>query len=415
MKLSDKIRFVRQNMAKNKSRVFMTILATAMGCSFLMMIASVAFGLQRSMVDNLLQGQTVTQIQVHGKKEADNNYVPATLTDAESFKAMEHVKAVTAQLNLQGNVALQDYKNTVHTIVTNIEQEVKAGLKLSEGQLPAKNTETVVGYHFAEQLRKEGATNGYDQPLLGQTITFQAKGFNHETKKKEMLAPIKLTIVGILDKPAREWVEDSTLYLDDSWEKAVFFNGSDLVPNIKVYADKASNVTMISKALRSSNFSIYSVADSVKEMDLVFLVMKIGLIFVGTIAVLIASIGIYNTMTMAVTERAQDIGIMKAIGATPKTIRSVFMMESFGIGLCGAIIGIAVSYGLSIVINAAVPPIISSVLEGRTPKGFTFTYIPLSLTLVSVAISLGVAVLSGMRPARRATRIDVLSALRRDI
>ena len=174
-------------------------------------------------------------------------------------------------------------------------------------------------------------------------------------------------------------------------------------------------VTTISKELRDQDYQIYSVADSIKQMDLVFLVMKIGLIFVGTIAVLIASIGIYNTMTMAVTERSQDIGIMKAIGAHPRTIRSVFLLESFGIGLLGVGIGVLVSYGLSAVINIAVPPILSSVLGGDPPKNFIFSDIPLTLTLVSVAISLGVAILSGMRPASRATRIDVLRALRRDI
>lgn len=71
-------------------------------------------------------------------------------------------------------------------------------------------------------------------------------------------------------------------------------------------------------------YSTYSAQNELKQINVIFLIIKIGLITVGTVAVLIASIGIFNTMTMAVTERAQDIGIMKAIGAHPGVIKKSF-------------------------------------------------------------------------------------------
>ena len=392
----------------------MTVLATAMGCTFLMMIASVAFGLQRSLVDEMLQGQTLTEIQIHGKLNGDS-HIAIQQADVDRFNKLEHVKTVTAQRFTQGTATLDGYSINPTGIVTNFEAETKAGMKLSEGRMPTNGSEAIVGYHFAEHLQKDGSQYAYPNSLLGKQIDFNVTGYNPKTEKEEPLGTVKLTIVGLMKKPDKEWIQSTDLYLDDSIQSQLFHEGFEANPNVKVYADSAKHVTTLSKALREEDYSLYSVADSVKEMDLVFLIMKIGLVFVGTIAVLIASIGIYNTMTMAVTERSQDIGIMKAIGANPKTIRSIFLMESFGIGLFGALIGLAVAYGLSAVINAAVPPIIESVLDGKAPEGFTFTFIPLSLSLISIGISLGVAVLSGMRPAARATRIDVLSALRRDI
>jgi len=184
---------------------------------------------------------------------------------------------------------------------------------------------------------------------------------------------------------------------------------------VYVYADDASRLPKLAQAIRDEGYRLYSPSDQIEEMELFFTVMKIGLGFVGTIAVLIASIGIFNTMTMAVTERAQDIGIMKAIGATPRTIRSIFLLESAGIGVLGALIGGAVAYALSFIVNTVLPPILSSVIDSDVPSDFTFSSIPIGLTLASVGISLAVAILSGMRPAARATRIDVLRALRRDI
>lgn len=421
MKFKDKLKFVRQNMSKNKSRIFMTVLATAMGCSFLIMIASVAFGLQQSLVNDLLQDRSITEIQVHALKKGES-YEQLQQADIDAIKNIEHVKAMSVQRMTFGSVSLGEYTglNDTQAVVSNFQEELKAGLELVEGRAPANDSETVVGYHFAKNLTKRDANNAplpneaYNGNLIGETVTFAVKRFNPDTNKEEAVGEYKLTIVGILEKPDREWVESGMLYLSDSYNDQIF--GEELpAASVKVVADSADNVVKVSNELRGQNYSVYSVADTIKEMDLVFLVMKIGLIFVGTIAVLIASIGIYNTMTMAVTERSQDIGIMKAIGANPRTIRGIFLLESFGIGLLGVIIGTIVSYGLSALINAVVPSIIGNVLDGEAPENFMFSSIPITLTLVSAGISLGVAVLSGMRPAARATRIDVLSALRRDI
>jgi acetoin utilization transport system permease protein len=117
-------------------------------------------------------------------------------------------------------------------------------------------------------------------------------------------------------------------------------------------------------------------------------------------------------MTMAVTERTQEIGIMKAIGASPSSIRSIFLLESSYIGMIGTIIGTLVAYLISSVVNLIIPMFLQQ--QGDN-MDFVFSYIPLSLVLIAAAISIGVAILSGMRPARRATEIDVLKALRRDI
>ncbi|VEH80975.1 acetoin transport system substrate binding protein YtrF [Bacillus licheniformis] len=145
---------------------------------------------------------------------------------------------------------------------------------------------------------------------------------------------------------------------------------------------------------------------------------KIGLIFVGVIAVFISAIGIFNTMTMAVTERTQEIGIMKAIGASPNVIRKMFLLESAYIGILGSVLGIIISYGVSFLVNKIIPVILSSVSEGEASAAelsITFSHIPVSLVLIATLISAGVAILSGLNPAIKATRTNVLTALRREL
>lgn len=105
-------------------------------------------------------------------------------------------------------------------------------------------------------------------------------------------------------------------------------------------------------------------------------------------------------MTMAVTERAPDIGIMKAIGANPKTIKQIFLLESSYIGIIGAFIGTIVAYVISIVVNIALPMILEMAFSQETPEGLQFSAIPWSLVVIAVTICLVVTILSGTGPAK---------------
>src|SRR5690625_4933010 len=135
------------------------------------------------------------------------------------------------------------------------------------------------------------------------------------------------------------------------------------------------------------------------------------------IAVVIASIGIYNTMTMAVTVRAQDIAIMKAIGAHAAAIKRIYLIESTYIGLLGAVTGVLIAFGVSVSVNTLLPWVLESALNvpAADLAGIRFSSIPAGLIALSVTLAIAVAIISGLRPATRATRVDVLQALRRDL
>ncbi|MEF2247484.1 MULTISPECIES: ABC transporter permease [unclassified Paenibacillus] len=456
MKFNDQFRFVRQNMKKNKTRLFMTVLATAMGCAFLIVLASVGFGLKQSIVDNIVGDRLVTEISIHGKVDKDQNFQGNQMTDSDIdyFKSLPNVKAV-----LYTNYVQQWLNPAVEGEAVNggsfkqidYEAEAKTGFKLSAGRMPetGKN-EVIVGYHIRETVNEDGRTAGGDtvksellpaKDWLGKQMELEVTYYEQQKKQSQKM---QVTIVGVAEAPSREWLKDKDIYIGldtmgqiESLTKSQFGalppqqeDGEptkeelESVPQlgdersyngVRIIADHAKSVKALAETVREQGYYNHSIASELEQVNMMFMIMTIGLIFVGTIAVLIASIGIFNTMTMAVTERAQDIGIMKAIGAHPSAIRKVFLLESSMIGLLGAIVGTVVSYIISIAVNAGLPVLIQSLMNEKVPSNFQFSVIPPYLALLACVISLAVAMLSGYRPAKRATKIDVLRALRRDI
>ncbi|RXZ84142.1 FtsX-like permease family protein [Paenibacillaceae bacterium] len=447
MKTKDQLRFVQQNMKKNKTRLFMTVLATAMGCAFLIVLASVGFGLQQSIVDRIVGDRLVTAIDIYGK-QADNGTDQITDQDITYFRTLDHVKAVTYRNAIMQHLHPAIDGNEVPfegAFVLDFAAEEKAGYKLEAGRLPTGPNEAVIGFNFGEtgdESESPTAAGSFAQSYIGATLTLHVSRAGDDGKEEQV--PLEVAIVGVTGELSREWQKDKKIYfgedvlvqieaisqsrfgqfpIETSDEESGVQQAEGVLglsnerdyQSVQIIATSAKYVKELGEQLRERGYYNHSIANELEQVNLVFLIMKIGLVFVGTIAILIASIGIFNTMTMAVTERAQDIGIMKAIGAHPSTIRRIFLLESSLIGLLGALIGTIIAYVLSIVVNAVLPPMIQMFMEQQVPVGFKFSHIPLSLTAIACVISLGVAILSGARPARRATRVEVLRALRRDV
>lgn len=96
MLFKDQLDFVTQHIKKNKLRVFMTILAATMGCAFLIVLASVGFGLQESLRNEILSNETVTKIQVYGDKQLTEEQV-------QEIKNLNHVETVLETISVNAS------------------------------------------------------------------------------------------------------------------------------------------------------------------------------------------------------------------------------------------------------------------------------------------------------------------------
>ncbi|AVK86446.1 ABC transporter permease [Lysinibacillus sp. B2A1] len=439
MLFKDQIDFVSQHIKKNKLRVFMTVLAATMGCAFLIVLASVGFGLQDSLRNEILSNEKVTKIQVF-----DNE--PFTDKQIQEIKGVEHVETVleTITVNASAHSFFEGRDTSSNLYVANMQDFEQVNGKLAEGKYPSKPNEIIVGYHFAQTLlndaeRKiieeknkkaeaegtyyDGKEEGYKESLIGKDIELSLAPNISAAKETEKM---NYTIVGVMKEPTYDWMINNVVYMDIKQKPVVASNLATAVDlkedemfysEFNIFADTLENVKPILDKLKDKGYSVYSITEQLDQMNVFFLVLKVGLIFVGTIAVLIASIGIFNTMTMAVTERTREIGVLKAIGASPKLIQRLFLMESTFIGIIGTVIAVIISYAISFVANAALPLILQAATgeEGFRNNDITFSLIPWQLVVIAAAISIGVAMISGYRPARKATKIDVIQALRQEL
>ncbi|MBD7946072.1 ABC transporter permease [Psychrobacillus sp. Sa2BUA9] len=430
MLFKDQLEFVSQHIKKNKLRVFMTVLAATMGCAFLIVLASIGFGVQDMMRTEILQDQAITEIEVYEKEDG---------IDYEEIKNIESIGAVVQRTSIETQNLFQLDDRTIYgnALMTDFEEEKKSNLKLSEGRMPTNDKEIVVGYHFAENLWTEqerltweekggeegDMPKGYEGSILGKEVTLSLQPYDQEELFPEQWT---FTIVGVAAQPARDWIVDQNILIDNSWMDelvaAYKTNVGEIPENFlytrtTIYTASLEHVKAVTEELKEMGYSVYSVSEQLEQLDVFFMVFKIGLIFIGTIAVLISSIGIFNTMTMAVTERTREIGVMKAIGASPKLVRRLFLMESAWIGIIGTVLAVIISYAVSFLANWVLPIVVGMALEEESIEGMalTFSLIPWQLVAIASFISIGVAMISGWRPAKKATKIDVIQALRQEL
>ncbi|NME04726.1 ABC transporter permease [Psychrobacillus sp. BL-248-WT-3] len=430
MLFKDQLEFVSQHIKKNKLRVFMTVLAATMGCAFLIVLASIGFGVQDMMRSEILEDQAITEVEVYGNEG---------VIDYEEIKNIDSVGAVVqrASIDVETVFKLEDRTIFGNSKLTNFKEETNSNLSLSEGRMPKDGNEIIVGYHFAENLWTEqerttwedGAAEdgeipkGYEESIIGKEVTLAMKPYGQEDTFPEQWT---FTIVGVTKQPAKDWIVDKIVLMDESWTETLMASYTANVAEVpeevlytetKVFTASLEDVKAATDELKEMGYSVYSVSEQLEQLDVFFMAFKIGLIFVGTIAVLISSIGIFNTMTMAVTERTREIGVMKAIGASPKLIRRLFLMESAWIGIIGTVLAVIISYVVSYLANLVLPIVVGMALEEESIAGMnlTFSLIPWQLVAIASCISIGVAMISGWRPAKKATKIDVIQALRQEL
>jgi ABC-type antimicrobial peptide transport system permease subunit len=179
-----------------------------------------------------------------------------------------------------------------------------------------------------------------------------------------------------------------------------------------VYVEDIERVREASDAIREMGFQTSSLTDALDMMQEQARMIQAVLGGIGAVSLLVAALGITNTMIMSIYERTKEIGVMKVIGANLPDIRKLFLVEAAVIGFAGGLAGIVVSFGVSALMNTALLPAISGALGGMNAD--RISVIPLWLPLAALGFSTVIGVAAGYSPARRAMNLSALESLRNE-
>jgi putative ABC transport system permease protein len=164
----------------------------------------------------------------------------------------------------------------------------------------------------------------------------------------------------------------------------------------------------VEDAIKKMGFNTFSMLDATRSLRRFFAVLDMFLGIFGSLALAVASIGIVNTLVMAILERRREIGIMKAIGASDEDVQRLFFAEACVMGAFGGVFGVALGWTIGRVINVATNFYLKR--QGLQPEQIWF--VPWWLIVTAILFAIVVSLLSGLYPARRAARLDPVQALR---
>ncbi len=289
--------------------------------------------------------------------------------------------------------------------------ELEAGPGFSRSGEP----EVVLAHQYLEAFKIKDPTG-----LIGRKVRFGVSRFPLTMKGASLSALLarkdekvfEARVVGLAEKTllsmaayvdhklaleiARHFLDDPELHTPGKF---------GLVANVRV--DSAGNAPVVKKAVQKMGLTAVTMQERIGFLDTIFFVMQTGLSVFGFIALVVAGLGIANTLLMATYERRREIGLLKALGMTSAGVRTMFALEATIMGLLGGAIGLAVAYTLGKLGNMLAQYTFASAWEGLALFAF-----PWWLFLGIMVFSAVVGLLAGLYPAVKASRLDPIAALR---
>jgi len=400
MKLIDVLRLAFGNLRRNKMRTFLTIIGVVIGIGAIVFLVSLGFGLQKMATSKITSLDALTVINV---TKPENRF---TKDATSQFATLPGVEGVSVTYSLPAKAKLKEDKSAQEgseSIVYGVDPKFlkleEVGVSLGKENFSSNTAEEAIV--SKANLRIFEISDAKD--ILGKEIKFKVGVTKNNVVDWNIPNNEKTyKIIGVTneDQNAVAYVPISNL------ENLPIPNYNSI--KVKIAQDQKTEISKTKAKIEQLGFETSSIKDTLDQINRVFLIIKIILGGFGMIALFVASIGIFNTMTISLLERTHEIGIMKAIGATDKDVKRTFLTEAAAIGFFGGLFGVLFGLLAGFLINALMNLLATS-FGGQPLKIFET---PLIFGAEAVLFSFLVSLIAGIYPARRASRLNPIEALR---
>ncbi|MFI3201825.1 MAG: ABC transporter permease [Eubacteriales bacterium] len=455
MKFLDLLQMSIQSLWKRKVRTVLTVLGVVIGTASIVVMVSLGLGLNKSTMDMIEQYGGLTTIDVYSNNGGGVYYFGDMTEDTQSqevkylddalvdmIRQMDYVEDVYPILSTSVIAKYGNYNNHFEIQGMSKEAIINLNVPLSEGTLPDGSDGVIdllygnmilTGFYNEKTHQGFWDGNGLQMDLMSEPlfIIFDTDAY-YQSQWNDSTTPVtppkKYTLLasGLIAGAEDEWTAHSyAAYCDLEELKAhlqiVFKNKvipgqptmtsgkpyKELFYNmIKVNVEDMKYMTDVQKLINDMGYRATSNAEWIASQQEQAGYVQAVLGGIGAVSLLVAAIGITNTMMMSIYERTKEIGIIKVLGCDMRNIRMQFLLEAGYIGFLGGVVGVLLSYGISYLINQVV---------ATSGMGMsTLSYIPLWLSLASVAFAVAVGMVAGFFPAQRAMKLSPLAAIRNE-
>ena len=447
MRFLDLLTMSVNNLRRRKLRTALTVLGVIIGVASVVIMVSLGIGLNALMLEQYASYGDMTTISIYsdsyyGMSSGDSE--PNYLTDEvmERFKRLDHVTGVSPMLSTYVIMKQGIYEANMNII--GVTREYLEKIPLAQGQVPEEGEEMKLIYgnwviqRFYNSKTGEGYWDTGELPdidymnkpmfvIFDTSAYYQSQGGgDNQVKppKKYMINAAGVVEGGIDDYSSYAYSVYTDIEALKTQLKQIYKKNPipDQPTNKKgkpypyfiyqqavVFVDDMANVLDVQQTLNDMGYQTDSQMQWIQQSQQTFDVIQLVLGGIGAISLFVAAIGIANTMMMSIYERTKEIGVIKVLGCDMGNIRNMFLMESGFIGFMGGVVGLAISYTVSYVMNnyLGIGQIMMGV-EGNISR------IPLWLSASAVVFAILVGMVAGFFPSLRAMRLSPLAAIRNE-
>ena len=395
---TDSLQLALRAITAHRLRSFLTLLGIAIGIAAVILLTSIGEGIHRFVLAEFTQFGTNVLSIAPGKTRTSGHLPtgiptsvrPLTLDDARALAQLPHITGMTA--TVWGNTEVNANGRLRRTTVNGVSAEMLKvfSIKVRSGQfLPEEDSDSarafiVLGAKLKDELF--GTSNPLGARIRVGGLQFRVIGV---LEAKGQFLGVDLDDAAYIPtaRALELYNRDGIMKIDLSYEESV--------PAARVGA----LVTAMLKARHGrEDFTITTQEDMLRTLSNILDVLTLAVGALGSISLLVGGVGIVTIMTIAVSERTGEIGLLVALGAPRRSILGLFLGEAIALSAVGGLLGLLLGIGLAQLIHLVLPAL---------P-----VHTPLSFVVLAESIAVGIGLLAGVLPARRAARLDAIDALR---
>jgi len=397
MRLADAISLASRAVTAQRLRSFLTLLGIAVGIASVILLTSIGEGIHRYVLGEFTQFGTNVITVAPGKTKTGgapsglpSSARPLSLDDAKSLERLPQVVAVTP--NVRGNAEVEGNGRTRRTLIygVNADSRIVFRSTMRSGQF----------------LPDEDPANARAFVVLGSKLKEELFGADNPLGQRLRIGGLHFRVVGVM-APKGQFLGidlDDTAFIPAGRAQELFNReGCD---EINLAAAEGVPAAQVAERIRRQlierhgreDFTIVTQEEMLKTLSSILDVLTLAVGALGGISLLVGGVGIVTIMTIAVSERTSEIGLLVALGASRRTILGLFLGEAVALSALGGALGLVLGIGLAQAIHFALPAL---------P-----VHTPLSFVLLAEGIAIAIGLLAGVLPARNAARLDPVAALR---